>query len=96
MCMKLKSFISIDDQIELLQSEGLVIDSVEDAKTVLSKTSYYVLINGYREPFISEPKPRRYKDGANFKELLSLYQFDTFLRNLIFPEILLIEERLCL
>ena len=94
MCMKLKSFISIDDQIELLQSEGLVIDSVEDAKTVLSKTSYYVLINGYREPFISEPKPRRYKDGANFKELLSLYQFDTFLRNLIFPEILLIEEQI--
>lgn len=43
-----KPFKSFDEQINILRSRGLIINDVENAKIILSTSTYYELINGYK------------------------------------------------
>ncbi|MGF7185317.1 abortive infection bacteriophage resistance protein [Desulfitispora alkaliphila] len=89
-----KLFSTIEDQIKKLDSRGLNV-SDPGVKGVLEKENYYNVINGYKELFIDKTytgPDEKYKDGADFNELYSLYLFDRELKNIFIKYILEIEN----
>ena len=91
--MKTKTFKTLDEQIEILLQKGLVIDDIEEAKTILLRENYFFL-SGYRHLFLISPTERTFKEGTNFKEIYALFSFDRQLRNIIFKNILIVENNL--
>ena len=91
--MKAKTFKTLDEQIEILLQKGLVIDDIEAAKTILLRENYFFL-SGYRHLFLKSQIDRSFKEGTNFKEVYALFSFDRQLRNIIFKNILIVENNL--
>lgn len=89
-----KPFTTIDKQIKILDSRGLSFKSKETAKRELTRYGYYEIINGYKDPFLEERDPDKYKEGAAFEDIYSLYSFDTVLRNITLITMLRIENNL--
>lgn len=82
-----KPFMSVADQVELLAFRGLATDS--RTAWVLEREGYYSVINGYKMPFLDGRKTKeagddRYRDGASFNDIYTLYVFDRNLRFLFF------------
>lgn len=79
--------ITLDEQINLLRSRGMIITDEEKAKEVLLDVGYYRL-GFYWFPF-EKPCPRNqqrtheFVDGANFDDAVKLYYFDYALRNIL-------------
>lgn len=88
-----KIFKTLEEQINILKDKGLVINNESDAEEVLLRENYFFL-NGYRHPFIKESDNNRFIAGTSFDELYSLFQFDRRLRNIIFKNILIIENNI--
>ncbi len=88
-----KTFKTLDEQIEILKSKGLIINNLDFAKDVLLRENYFFL-NGYRYPFVKSRNEKIYIGSTTFEELYSLFLFDRKLRNLLFKNILLIENNL--
>jgi len=89
--MGAKVFKTIDEQVEILKSKGLVIDDEASAKDILLRENYFFL-NAYRSVFISHDGTRKFIPGTTFDELYSLFKFDRQIRNIIFKNILIIEN----
>lgn len=89
--MKDKQFKNLDEQIQIFKSKGLIIDDEEYAKQVLLRENYFFL-TGYRHVFMQSDNPREYIPGTTFEELYSLFLFDRKFRNLIFKNLLIIEN----
>ncbi len=88
-----KVFTSIEDQIEILKSRGLVIDDEPAVKSILSKENYYNLINGYKSLFLdSSAETETFLEGTTFSEIYELYLFDRELRSIFMRCILEIEN----
>ena len=88
-----KEFKTLNEQIEILKGKGLIINDPEYAKLVLFRENYFFL-NGYRHLFMRSSVDRRYINGATFEELYSLFLFDRTFRNIIFKNILIIENNI--
>ncbi len=88
--MGAKVFKTIDEQISILESKGLVINDYDKASEVLLRENYFFL-NGYRSPFL-ETGSKRFVKGCTFEEVYSLFTFDRFFRNIIFKNILIVEN----
>jgi len=88
-----KTFKTIDEQIEILKDKGLVIDDEESAKEILLRENYF-FISGYRHLFLDGLKSKQFKPGTEFKELYAMFNFDRQLRNIIFKNLLIIENNL--
>ena len=88
-----KIFKSLDEQINILRNKGLVIDDEKFAKEVLLRENYFFL-NGYRHLFMKSSDHSRYIDGTKFEEVYSLFLFDRRLRNILFKNILIIENNI--
>ena len=88
-----KEFKTLNEQIEILKGKGLNINDPEYAKLVLFRENYFFL-NGYRHLFMRSSVDRRYINGATFEELYSLFLFDRTFRNIIFKNILIIENNI--
>ena len=86
-----KEFKNLDEQIEILKSKGLVVDNIDFAKEVLMRENYFFL-SGYRHLFMKSSNTKKYIDGTTFEELYSLFLFDRSFRNIIFKNILIIEN----
>ncbi|MBS0236525.1 MAG: Abi family protein [Proteobacteria bacterium] len=80
--------LSIEDQINLLLSRGIVIDDEERAIHYLKFIGYYRL-SGYTHHF--KTKDDRYHTGTTFEKVLDHYVFDRKLRILLFNTIELVE-----
>lgn len=91
--MKSKTFKTLDEQIDILVNKGLVVDDIEFAKSVLLRENYFFL-SGYRHLFMDPSDNKRYLDGTTFKELYSMFLFDRQIRNIIFKNILIVENNL--
>ena len=89
----IKTFKTIDEQVSILRDKGIIIDDELYVKDVLLRENYFFL-SGYRHPFLIDSKSRNYKKGTTFKELYSLFEFDRQLRNIIFKNMLIIENNL--
>ena len=85
-----KSHKTVDEQIELLRSRGMVIDDQDTARHYLSHLNYYRL-SGYWLPFESDHQNHIFRDGTHFKNVLNLYIFDRELRLLVLDAIERIE-----
>jgi len=91
--MKDKRFKSLDEQIEILKHRGLVISDEEYAKKILLRENYFFL-NGYRHLFLKTSNTDFFLAGTGFEELYSLFLFDRSFRNIIFKNLLIIENNL--
>ena len=91
--MKNKTFKTLDEQLEILKAKNLVIDDYDYAKNVLLRENYF-FVSGYRHLFVKSPIEKNYLDNTNFRELYSMFYFDRQLRNIIFKNILIVENNL--
>lgn len=83
-----KPFKSIDEQIQLLTSRGLILDV--DARHYLQQLNYYRL-SGYWRPFQEDSITHRFKSGTKFSDVINLYTFDREFRLLLLDAIERIE-----
>ncbi len=88
-----KSFKTLDEQIEILQRKGLIIRDVEEAKNVLLRENYFFL-SGYRLLFMESTHNKQFIPGTTFDELYSMFQFDRHIRNILFKNLLIIENNI--
>ena len=91
--MKLKTFKTLDEQIDILTKKGLVIEDTEAAKNILLRENYFFL-SGYRHLFMDPSNNKRYLENTTFEELFAMFTFDRQLRNIIFKNILIVENNL--
>lgn len=79
--------ITLDEQIQLLRSRGMVINNEEKAKEVLSDIGYYRLGFYWFPMEIDYPNKNNrnhlFKDTADFDDAVRLYYFDFKLRNIL-------------
>ena len=79
-----KPFKTIDEQISILESRGLIIENRESARRFLTRNNYYSLVNGYKEFFLDMDKTNKdveiFREGTRFIDLTTLYTFDVVLR----------------
>lgn len=73
-----KPFSTFDEQIEILESRGLLFGDVENAKNKLIHYSYYEIINGYKDFLLdpSSPDEDKFLPNSTFERLYSLYEMD--------------------
>ena len=91
--MKTKEFKTLDEQIEILRNRGLVINDVEKAESLLLSENYF-FINGYRHVFLKNHKDSNFIKGTTFEELYAVFQFDRNFRNILFKNLLIVENNL--
>ena len=92
-----KPFKTVEEQIEILKSRGLIIKDEERALSFLKNNNYYELINGYKDFFIDKNKTEEekkdvYRNDIAFEDIVSLYEFDFETRAIILKGILKIEN----
>lgn len=81
-----KQTISIADQITILKNRGLLFDDENTAIEYLKIISYFRLAN-YWKPMENDKVNHVFKPNSKFENVLTLYNFDKELRNLIFSGI---------
>lgn len=89
-----KPFKTYEEQIEILRSRNITITDTDFAKKALSSISYYTLINGYKQSFLSIEGTEKFIEGTDFKILYTLHVLDTSLNNIILKYILYVERSL--
>lgn len=89
--MRSKIFKTLDEQIEILRSKGLIINNPEKTKEILYRENYF-FISGYRHLFMRTYKDRKFFLGTTFEELYATFLFDRKIRNIMFKYILIIEN----
>lgn len=90
-----KVFSDVKEQINILKSKNLTIENEQKVIEMLVRSNYYVVINGYRNPFLLERKQgdkSKYIIGSTFEEIYSLYMFDRSIRIIFLKYILIIEQ----
>lgn len=88
-----KEFKTINEQIEILKNKGLIIEDEEETKEILLRENYFFIM-GYRHLFMKSSKESKFIPGTTFGELYSLFEFDRNFRNIIFKNVLVIENQL--
>ena len=86
---------NVDEQIDLLQSRGMIINDIEKAKEVLLDVGYYRL-GFYWFPYeVDYPqkhhRTHEFTKGADFDNAVKLYYFDFNLRNILLKALSRIE-----
>ncbi|MBR1386134.1 MAG: Abi family protein [Bacilli bacterium] len=89
--MRDKQFKNLDEQIEIFKFKGLVINDEKYAKDILLRENYFFL-SGYRHLFMQSDNQKFYIKGTTFEELYSLFIFDRQFRNIIFKNLLIVEN----
>lgn len=88
-----KIFKNLDEQIEILKNKGITISNEEQAKDILLHENYFFL-NGYRQIFKNKPNDPTFIKGTTFEELYSMFIFDRKVRNIMFKNLLIIENNI--
>ena len=86
-----KIFKTIDEQIDILKNKGLSFEDFDSPEDVLVRENYFFL-NGYRHLFLKSKNDHAFIEGTNFSELYALFSFDRHLRNILFKNILIVEN----
>ena len=88
-----KLFKSLDEQIEIFRSKGLIVEDEVLAKEVLLRENYF-FINGYRFLLMNSFSDKTFVVGSTFRELYGIFLFDRSFRNILFKNLLIIENQL--
>ena len=86
-----KNFKTINEQVEILKNKGLIIEDEISVKETLLIENYFFIM-GYRHAFMTSPKERKFIPGTTFDEVYSLFTFDRNFRNIIFKNVLIVEN----
>ena len=86
-----KTFRTLQEQMAILRGKGLIIEDEIETEEILLRENYF-FISGYRHLFLKGNEDRSFIDGTTFKELFALFNFDRQIRNIIFKNILIIEN----
>lgn len=78
-------YLSLDELIAMLRSQGLTINDESRAKRIFTDVSY-ARLKSYLIPLMENRSEHRFKPGATLDEAYALYGFDRRLRELIFHE----------
>lgn len=84
--------MTIEEQINNLESLGLIIQDKDKARKILNDISYFRLIKAFSLKL--KPKNGKYEQEVTFEHILGLYLFNARFRQLLFPEIEKIEINL--
>jgi abortive infection bacteriophage resistance protein len=80
-----KPFKTLDEQIEILENRNLIIHSKDRAKYLLTKNSYYSVINGYKgiflKPKMDEHDEDVFEDNTTLEDIIDIHLFDKKIRN---------------
>ncbi len=88
-----KTFRTLDEQIDILRSKGLVIKDDEKTRQILFRENYF-FISGYRHLFTIKGNKDIYLEGTTFEELYATFVFDRRIRNTFFKNILIVENNI--
>jgi len=91
--VRTKVFRTIDEQIQIMQNKGIIIDDVEFARDILVRENYFFL-SGYRHLFLRNANDRLFLAGTDFRELHAVFNFDRQVRNIIFKNLLIVENNM--
>lgn len=91
--MNKKDFRTLDEQLSILRNKGLIINDDEYAKDILLMENYFFL-NGYRYIFFKSSKEKKFIKGTTFEELYQMFLFDRSLRNILFKNLLIVENNI--
>lgn len=89
-----KPFKTYEELIEIMESRNIIISDHNFAKRILSDISYYTLINGYKNTFLSLDGSDTFVPGTNLEELYTIHLLDTSLCSILLKYILYIERSL--
>jgi len=89
--MKKKIFKTLDEQVNILKSKGLIVNDIEKAKEVLFRENYF-FVSGYRHLFQRYGYGSDFIAGTTFEELYATFVFDRNIRNIMFKYILIVEN----
>lgn len=87
-----KIFKTLDEQVDILKSKGLIINDEKMAKNVLFKENYFFL-SGYRH-MLTMKNGKYFLPGSTFEELYAIFKFDRKIRNIFFKNILIVENNM--
>lgn len=90
---KEKKFRTLDEQIQIFKNKGLIIEDEKETKEILLRENYF-FINGYRYLLMNSYRDRTFVPAATFRELYSIFLFDRYFRNIMFKNLLIIENQL--
>lgn len=82
-------FLTLEEQINYLESIGLIIENKEFALNLLKTVPYYDLINGYSNFFM---KNEKFKKGITLLYLFEFYIFDKNIQTILFKYSLNVEN----
>ncbi|WP_216395694.1 Abi family protein [Arcanobacterium phocae] len=87
-----KCFLSIEDQVLLLEERGLIIHSKTEAEDFLRSHNYY-RFSGYAREFQEDPRhgKNNFSNGISFDDISSLMDLDQRLRRLLLEALEIIE-----
>ena len=88
-----KTFKNLDEQIKILQGKGLIISDENETKDILLRENYF-FISGYRLLFMESMTKQLFLPGTTFEELYAMFQFDRHIRNIVFKNLLIIENNI--
>ena len=88
-----KIFKTLDEQVRILQSKGLIINDEEETKDILLRENYF-FISGYRLLFMESITNKMFLPGTTFEELYSMFQFDRRVRNILFKNLFIVDSPL--
>ena len=88
-----KKFKTLQEQVDILESKGLLIENRDECIDILLRENYF-FINGYRHLLMKSPQDRNFVVGSTFRELYSIFLFDRYLRNIIFKNLLIVENNM--
>ena len=91
--MNKKDFKTLDEQLNIFENKGLTINDREAAKDILLKENYFFL-NGYRFIFMTKQEDRKFIKNSTFDELYSMFCFDRDFRNILFKNLLIVENNI--
>ena len=83
--LPLKNPTTFEEQIELLQSRGMLIANKELALKIISNVNYY-RFSAYLLPF-RDRSTGCYKEGTTFNKIYNIYEFDRKLRSILMSAI---------
>ena len=86
----INSPLEVSALIQTLKDRGLSITDDEKALTFLENVSYF-RFRTYLRPMEQDYVTHQYKSGASFNKAVSLYQFDAWLKALVFSAIQQVE-----
>lgn len=82
-----KPFKTVEEQVALLETRGVLFSDKPRAEAFLLKQNYYAVVNGYKDSFLNKQQTNlagedRYVEGTDFESFEMLFSFDKALRGI--------------